>query len=105
MIHPDCVHNTFSGKYIYHDRVLVLYEASKFPRIAQSMGIDLETFFKTSWYHSDSASGSLLRTKTLLAKIADEVIHKRIQLPGNGRNKINRTFYFYSADQELPGAF
>ena len=46
MIHPDCVHNTFSGKYIYHDRVLVLYEASKFPRIAQSMGIDLETFFK-----------------------------------------------------------
>ena len=65
MIHPDCVHNTFSGKYIYHDRVLVLYEASKFPRIAQSMGIDLETFFKTSWYHSDSASGSLLRTNAL----------------------------------------
>ncbi|WP_291291874.1 AraC family transcriptional regulator [Enterococcus sp.] len=103
MIHPDCVHNTFSGKYIYHDRVLVLYEASKFPRITQSMGEDLETFFLKHHGIMQVPPADRAYVQTLLANIADEVIQKEYNYQVMVETKLIELFIFIQRIKNFRG--
>jgi AraC-like DNA-binding protein len=94
MVQPDCVHHTFSGEYIHHDRVLVLYEANKFPRIPHFIGEDIENFFLRHHGIIQIPPTEQPYVQTLLAKIAEEVVAKDYNYQGMVETKLIELFIF-----------
>lgn len=76
LVPSTLVHSTFSGNYICHDRILVLLEANKFPRIDQALGEPLCQFFVKHRGVIQVPKIQQAYVQKLLTQLADEVIQK-----------------------------
>ena len=76
LVNSGQVHNTFSDKYIYHDRVLLLFENEKFTDQLSPFGINLEDFFAKNWGDIQIPKSDQEFVAQLFADLAQEVNDK-----------------------------
>lgn len=77
LIKPQSIHRTYSGKHLYHDRILLLLDTDKFEPVSHYLQQDLAAFF--AQYHglTQIPPAQQERVHLLLQTMADEVIEKK----------------------------
>lgn len=76
LVNSKVVHNTYSDKFIYHDRVLLLIEKEKFEDKLACFGIDLPSFFKKNCGVIQIPKADRPYVEGLFDKMADETARK-----------------------------
>ncbi|WP_071130290.1 helix-turn-helix domain-containing protein [Enterococcus timonensis] len=76
LVNSGQIHNTYSEKFIFHDRVLLLFEQEKFAPQMKTFDLDLLAFFAKNWGVIQIPQEDRVYIEHLFARLAQEAADK-----------------------------
>lgn len=78
MIDSNQVHNTYSDKELFHDRLVIYFEKQAFENATNSLGIDLDEFLQEHRGLIQIPQGDRALVESFLIALAEELEQKQV---------------------------